>query len=1406
MQKRSTKPSITRYYDQEFGSNPEMLMNDASSEIIAWASIHDIDLGKIFSNIRLVEHGSEDKFTKYASYAEMNSALPPALKGKATLISHVRTTKNGGIRYPYLALLIKGSIESVWNGYEYLLNAFEYANHDQLSNEQKAEAQKVRDDKKRQFKAQQAKKEQERAKRDAELEAKRQADILWLNHYRETFNQAEAEMGNGPYFSRKMIGNIVTMSNVRRMSDDRVGMHTSIPFTKLAGKGRGTMVAFQRILDKPITIKGKTQGKLTTVTTESDALKGAVHIFGDLVNGQRIIVGEGYATVASAMLAKNATSGVMAYSANNLKEVADILRRNYPESELYILVDNDHATCQKGEGNAGMLAAISILRKHHSSGKVKCYVPTFDGMSSESQHSSSDFNDIHVKLGLSEVSKQVGATSNRINWDITALARNLFELRYVKDNKVKSTIKKAVLSGMNMVPNRFSRNELQSMIDEELHRLAKRRTKFNFKAELNNLNHFMNRVYAAHTNRAMAFRSFSNRIKNPETRPANVNYVQFNQYQVNDEIVNYIRGCTGPVILRAGMGSRKSSKAIRHLMRESEKGILTAHRQTLTHDLYRTMADAKEYDAFGLDKDILHYQDEGITEMAPYAKKLVCCVNSIIKGIFRPIMTTHDFFGMDEATQTLRSVLTGNAMAYPVDVYNMLKTSIAATDGTVLLCDADANDHLISLLERANEQREELGLQPWPQINVIDLPVNVEVEVDKVTRSRIRIDYSDPNSTFLQIQNAINNKERVLVATDSTRFAEQVREHVKQNNELTGSETKVLYVSQDTKPEERVKRFQDNPEVEAKHYDVLIYSPAISSGVSINVRHFTRHFGVFYGEIVPSDAIQMLRRDRKATQFTLGLGVMNHNRETDLMRMVRSFVEVSKDAKCSLNIQDGTFSLGTHDTEFNRARMELMIEENRARAEFANQILRILEADGYDVHRMDTFEADIEMGKAERKALQGHIEARKERLHLTVPTPSDDRKEDLLNMNSLSEAERAELNRWDMEHYLCDEVSSELYEFWKDGGMSKAKRFELLMMDQAKAEHIDELEQRTEFVYKVQTEGSQYPQSFVYRATTEAEAEHAMHRQFAGVRIQFNGEEQIKEEQATGIIECAVIGKGKTDHRRIVAMSRDEATKIIYKEYFKDKVLSLTQAPVVEISKRQYLSINRSKFVQFFLDLGIDPVTGKNEATQESMKAAIDRLIKTEADRDVFNNVCTLWGGRLDAFGKKRPTDMFKLVCEQLGLKAQSRRLPRRTQGGGVVWSIEPNSWAEMVSLNDKRRERHVTSYEFEALENCAQPMIHDVNSNLIYTETNVDHQDYIKESYSTPWIQLLETATKLVNLPLDWASGLLNEDEQSLFVSGKMKLSHLCMFLRDQYIIEKGYALTGGEFYRLKNWSPVEC
>ncbi len=55
---------------------------------------------------------------------------------------------------------------------------------------------------------------------------------------------------------------------------------------------------------------------------------------------------------------------------------------------------------------------------------------------------------------------------------------------------------------------------------------------------------------------------------------------------------------------------------------------------------------------------------------------------------------------------------------------------------------------------------------------------------------------------------------------------------------------------------------------EAERYQVVIYTPAIQSGLSINA-HFDQVFGFSHNIVLPTDFVQMLRRFRTVKQFTV---------------------------------------------------------------------------------------------------------------------------------------------------------------------------------------------------------------------------------------------------------------------------------------------------------------------------------------------------------------------------------------------------------------------------------------------------------------------------------------------------------------------------------------------------------
>lgn len=114
-------------------------------------------------------------------------------------------------------------------------------------------------------------------------------------------------------------------------------------------------------------------------------------------NALPICIGEGYATMASVHIATKYECYI-AFSASNLRAIAEMVRTRYPDREIIVCADNDCAS----EINIGVQksteAAIAVQ------GRV-AIPPSVDGKSL-------DFNDIHISSGLEAVKNCVVQTAH----------------------------------------------------------------------------------------------------------------------------------------------------------------------------------------------------------------------------------------------------------------------------------------------------------------------------------------------------------------------------------------------------------------------------------------------------------------------------------------------------------------------------------------------------------------------------------------------------------------------------------------------------------------------------------------------------------------------------------------------------------------------------------------------------------------------------------------------------------------------------------------------------------------------------------------------------------------------------------------------------------------------------------
>ena len=186
------------------------------------------------------------------------------------------------------------------------------------------------------------------------------------------------------------------------------GGNLFIPFRSV----KGSLTGGQRI--RPDGTKWQILG---TVLGES------MFIFGKLdEKTKKAYLCEGWATGASVYEATGKPV-ICAFTASNLKPVAQVVKRYHPKTKVVVLGDDDHST----EGNPG--------RKHgDAAARVFRTKPVYPVFRDYDGKNTTDWNDLHVCEGLDEVKRQVESVANAER-DYIALGMNAsYHFFYSKKN------------------------------------------------------------------------------------------------------------------------------------------------------------------------------------------------------------------------------------------------------------------------------------------------------------------------------------------------------------------------------------------------------------------------------------------------------------------------------------------------------------------------------------------------------------------------------------------------------------------------------------------------------------------------------------------------------------------------------------------------------------------------------------------------------------------------------------------------------------------------------------------------------------------------------------------------------------------------------------------------------------
>ncbi|KJZ67274.1 hypothetical protein [Pseudomonas fluorescens] len=276
-----------------------------------------------------------------------------------------------------------------------------------------------------------------------------------------------------------------------------------------------------------------------------------------------------------------------------------------------------------------------------------------------------------------------------------------------------------------------------------------------------------------------------------------------------------------------GKTSKVLQKVIESYLSDNKKVLVISHRRSIIKNLNI--------------EGLIHYEDVAPRQMET-ALGLKLVVNSINSLKFAEFLKNVDLVVVDEASQVINHIFEGSVEDRE-GVWNTFKALTNRSRGVTIMADADINDQCLALLNRGHDI--------------------VRVDCKKQSHDDIRIKLGQLDQVRAMALDSIGAGKKVLIACDIAKDARALGKAA----EKLGVPALVITAESASWPAQAA--FISNPN--STDHKVVVYSPAITSALSITSGHFDEHYGLFEGSVTPREAVQMLRRNRTIKEFTVGI-------------------------------------------------------------------------------------------------------------------------------------------------------------------------------------------------------------------------------------------------------------------------------------------------------------------------------------------------------------------------------------------------------------------------------------------------------------------------------------------------------------------------------------------------------
>ena len=338
--------------------------------------------------------------------------------------------------------------------------------------------------------------------------------------------------------------------------------------------------------------------------------------------------------------------------------------------------------------------------------------------------------------------------------------------------------------------------------------------------------------------------------------------------------------------------------------------VAIAHRVSLIHGLSKTL-------------ELTHYNDVTPHE---YLKNLAVCVNSIQK---LNVSKRFKKSVVDEFRQTLETILMAKTIDNKKEILAEFNALLNNVEFSMCL-DADMNDFCYDyLLEHTDKTIYRIHRSVEPHNKQI---------IERRNHNSIRKEC---------VQNYLNGLNSMISVSTITE-AQRCMQYFGERN-INPSE--ILDITGENKKDARIKAFYLNPEEEIKKYRFLIYTPCITSGVSIVEPYFDRHYALFGKVLQSNENLQMIARDRTAQVIYCSFAKDTGKQlPTDMSQLIDGSIK----QRMRLELcKDGTLKSEIKLDEIELLQLKLMVQFNDDLNNYRENFFNHALANGYRVKSYD---------------------------------------------------------------------------------------------------------------------------------------------------------------------------------------------------------------------------------------------------------------------------------------------------------------------------------------------------------------------------------------------------------------------------------------------------------------------